>query len=250
MSRHMIRRALLPLAVLLFLPAPASAKIVLITHGDTIAHLGDITADQKAFVRQQVKQVAQRDLDVQVGYKYSYFGVFWLDLWTWGGTYCLYQGKDFMDIPPQMAAMFLGKSEGDLSTPFWYRFPPLLLILIGLGILLVAAAIFKKSPQQRAQQLLEDVRIKRPWRSLPTSASAKWKPSWSTTARSKQARPPLLSPNCPTRSRPPWITSWWKASLPLRLNRTSSSCSLPACHRLTLRRKLGLDILVDGTVRI
>jgi len=59
-------------------PAAAHAKgIILITHGDTINHLGDVASEYRGAGLPATT----------VGYKYSSFGVFWLDLWTWGGTY-------------------------------------------------------------------------------------------------------------------------------------------------------------------
>ena len=79
--------------------------------------------------RQQPLQL----LNGQVGYKYGYWGVFWIDLWTHDGTYCLYEGDRYKPIEPAEAARLLGKSEGELSKPFlyrvplgWFLFPPLL----------------------------------------------------------------------------------------------------------------------------
>jgi hypothetical protein len=63
-------------AFALLSPSAASAKgIVLITWGETISHVGDASPQARQMLGTR-----------QVGYKYGYFGVFWLDLWTHGGT--------------------------------------------------------------------------------------------------------------------------------------------------------------------
>ncbi len=58
----------------------AQAKgLMIITYGEAVMHYADLDIE----VRQALKDETGQDL--QVGYLYSNFGVFWLDLWTWGG---------------------------------------------------------------------------------------------------------------------------------------------------------------------
>jgi hypothetical protein len=116
-------------ALALFSPSEASAKFVLITSGETITHIGDVTPQTK-----------MGPAGVKVGYKYNYYGVFWIDLWTSGGTYCVYEDKKYGPISSAEAAQLLGKSESDLSSPFLYRFPLGWLIL---GPLILIAAMVK-----------------------------------------------------------------------------------------------------------
>jgi hypothetical protein len=136
MTKLTSRLLMLLVAALLWLvPARAEAGgVVLITRGDTIANLGEIVSAQKAKIE------AETAPGVKVGYVYNYFGLFWLDLWTWGGRYCVYKDKNFWDVSPAEAASFLGTEEGKLGKPFLYRFPPLLYIL---GIVAIGAGVVK-----------------------------------------------------------------------------------------------------------
>jgi len=69
------------LAHLFLAPSEAGAKIMLITHGDTIAHLGDLLKVPPGAKGLPVGQT------LGVGYKWSYGGLFWIDFWTWVGEY-------------------------------------------------------------------------------------------------------------------------------------------------------------------
>jgi hypothetical protein len=134
--------------------SPSSARargVIVITHGDTVSHLGDVAPEHRG---QGLPATA-------VGFKYSSFGVFWLDLWTWGGQYCLYQGHTYWELSPAQAAQLLNKSEADLGKPFLYRFPPGLLILI-LGVAyLLFLSVIHKSPEQKAAALLKEERYRK-----------------------------------------------------------------------------------------
>src|SRR5262249_39837892 len=95
-----------------------------------------------------------------VGFKYSYFGVFWLDLWTWGGEYCLYEGDNYSPIPLAMAAGLTGKSEDELTKPFLYRYPLGLLIIAGCVLVFTPMAMINKAKQRRVQRLFGDERYR------------------------------------------------------------------------------------------
>jgi hypothetical protein len=133
-------------------PSTASAKgIVLITWGETISHVGDVSSPNN-----------QDPGPIKIGYKSSYFGVFWIDLWTWGGTYCVYDGKRYGPLQPAEAARLLGKQESDLSTPFLYRFPLGLLILGPLIVLgIIFAAVEKKGSGNEITLLFQDARYQK-----------------------------------------------------------------------------------------
>ncbi len=133
----------LALAFPLLSPSRADARggLLLITHGDRIGHVGDGPT-------QELK-------GSKVGYKYSYFGVFWVDLWTWGGSYCVYERTGFRPIQPPLAASLLGIKEDELSPPLLYRFP--LGLLIGGSILgLMALVGLFQSMGARRQQKAAD----------------------------------------------------------------------------------------------
>jgi hypothetical protein len=121
---------LLAATLLLFSPAKAEAG-VLITRGDTIGELGAIDPE--------LLKAADLPSNLKVGYKYSYFGVFWLDFWTYDGEFCLYTTKEegYNPIEASVAAELLNISEDQLKAPFLYRFPLGLWIIIGFGGLFV-----------------------------------------------------------------------------------------------------------------
>jgi hypothetical protein len=75
-----------------------------------------------------------------VGFKFTVISLACVHLWTWGGTYCAYEPvfeknrltDKYKVISKTEAAELLGKHESDLTSPFWYRYPP--------GLMLLAAA--------------------------------------------------------------------------------------------------------------
>jgi len=157
MTRCLVIRGfpLLLLAILLF-PQEAAAKgIILITHGDSVSHLGEVAPQFKELVRKET------GTDPEVGIVYSSFGVFSLDLWTWGGEYCLYKDKQVWKLPPEAAALLMNVSPSELGKPFTYRFPPGLMILIGIAVVAILVKVFKKRPQDRVKELFEDARYQK-----------------------------------------------------------------------------------------
>jgi len=158
MSVQSLKSRLVLLAVLgtlSLLPARAEAKVpFLITYGDSISQLAPLPSDKKETLEKLTKPGAE------VGYKYSYFGLFFLDLWTWGGEYCLFEGKSFWSLKPEQAADLLSVPVEKLPKPFFYRFPSLLSLLV-LGILaLVIIGRFVKSDEEEAAELLKDERYR------------------------------------------------------------------------------------------
>jgi hypothetical protein len=135
------------LAYVLFSPSDANAGAVLITHGDTISHVGEAGAENGRTLK--------------VGYKWSYWGIFWLDLWTWGGTYCVYEDKRYQPIEPAHAAVLMGKKESDLGRPFLYSVPLGWLIVVPLVVIgFIAGALEKRKPNQLTQ-LFQDPRYQK-----------------------------------------------------------------------------------------
>jgi hypothetical protein len=134
-------------------PSPAEAKgFMLVTYGDSVFHVADIPAERKEVFRQLAGQ------DVAVGYRYDYFGVFWVDLWTWGGQWCLYDGSSYSPLSAVQAAAILDTTPERLRKPFLYTFPLGLTIVIVLfgGLLLIGAVV--KTDEQRAAKLRQDPR--------------------------------------------------------------------------------------------
>ena len=127
----------------------ADAKIMLITRGDTIAFVGNPKSDDGKEVNLA---------NIKVGYKYSYFGLFWVDFWTYGGEYCVYTNendKTFFPISAEVAAGMLKTTPNKLSRPFWFRFPPGLVAIVGIVVLLVGASVLTRRGNRRRETLLE-----------------------------------------------------------------------------------------------
>ena len=96
-GRALVRGGLLLVAAVLLSPSQARAGVILITHGDTISHIGEVAPEFRS------PKLPQR-----VGFKSSYFGVFWIDLWTWGGEFCAYEGDRYQPISRAEAARLIG----------------------------------------------------------------------------------------------------------------------------------------------
>lgn len=114
------------LAVLCAQPRAAEARgIVIINTGDDIMYLHAMP---------QAAIDAMPDLaGYKVGYKYSLFGVFWLDIWRWDGELVIYQGNTYEPVPDEARELIGGE------TPIGYRLPPgLLAILCGVAVALVS----------------------------------------------------------------------------------------------------------------
>lgn len=114
-------------------PAEASAKgIILITTGDQIRELGPIAPSARGTLPPQAK----------VGYKNDHFGLFWMDIWTWNGGYCVYMAEGYEPIDEATAQRLLGAPGVPITTPFFYRYPLMLLILASIAGLIGALTVF------------------------------------------------------------------------------------------------------------
>jgi len=119
----------LALATVALSAEEAQAKgIMIITHGESVLHYADLDAALRETLHEETGH------NLQVGYLYSHFGLFWLDLWTWGGEYCLYEGDDVMRLTPDQVAEILKTTPDKLGKPLLYTLPLGLLILLGAGL--------------------------------------------------------------------------------------------------------------------
>jgi hypothetical protein len=119
----------LPFAFLtaLAFPASSSARSLVDFVGVTIGHLGDVDGRSAPQLGRQPDGV---------GYKYSYYGVLFVDFWRDDGQFCIYKEDQYHVISKAEAASLLGIPENELDAPFFYRYPP---GLLGLGFLLTFA---------------------------------------------------------------------------------------------------------------
>src|SRR5437660_12750583 len=95
MSRRLpLRTLLLALATWAAWPDTASAAI-LITRGETVKHVADISSPAKEFVAAVLQKDGNRNVQPAAGFYYKYWGIFWIDFWTWDGQFCYYDGKPY-----------------------------------------------------------------------------------------------------------------------------------------------------------
>lgn len=113
-------------------PAHAGRGFVLFTRGEDISKVADIPPQLLEPVRQSTGTA-----NPAIGYKYGMFGVFFLNIWTWGGEYVVFDGDSYGDLGAEGAAQMLGVSVADLPKPFTYSFPPglFIILVLGLGVL-------------------------------------------------------------------------------------------------------------------
>jgi hypothetical protein len=130
-------------------PALGNASAVLGAsgyYGDHIVNIGD--GGEEAVRLYGVRNV---------GFKFTVVSLACFHLWTWGGTYCVYEPV-FEDnrltdkhkvITKAEAARLLHKDEGELTAPFWYRFPPGMLLLIVLFPVTLISAVARRAKKPR-----------------------------------------------------------------------------------------------------
>jgi hypothetical protein len=180
-------RLLFTLAALLFaLTGEAQAKKVpkLFTFGDDFYDLGT----PKAGMLQGASS------DVKVGYHCQAFGLFWVNIFTWSGEFCLYEGsgletKKYQPITESEAAEFLGVSK--VGKPWNYSFPPGMLIIIGLvGLKVVPRLLAKRA----AAKSVGGVRMA----GSGSGAEPRWMPS-----QTPAAPPPMAGDDIPPPMPPP-----------------------------------------------
>src|SRR5262245_22047280 len=123
----------------------AGKGIVVFTSGETISHVGDVSPAKRS-----------ESNVTKVGYKFSYFGVFWIDFWTSGGTYWVYDGDKYVPIEPAAAAYLLDRAEGSLSRPFVYICPPGWLIVGGMVTLWIVEAAWNKRRARASARLFRE----------------------------------------------------------------------------------------------
>src|SRR2546430_1958036 len=100
MSRRLpLRTMILVIATWGVWPAMAPAA-VLITRGETIKHVADIPSPAKENLSADLQIIAKRNVQPAVGFAYKYWGIFWIDFWTWDGRFCIYEDRTLYGAPP------------------------------------------------------------------------------------------------------------------------------------------------------
>ncbi len=167
--RSLANTALLPLLALgitSLLSSPAEARrggLLLITTGNTIKHVAEVSDQMKPVVR----SVTGTSTNYHVGYLHERFGVYWIDLWTWDGEYVLYDDseEDLWSLDEEETAAIMGTTPEELSKPIFYTFPPGLLALGAIGAVCLGMQSFagksKAAANKEVERLLEDPRYER-----------------------------------------------------------------------------------------
>lgn len=158
-SRILPRLLILVFAALLIGTGEVQAKRVpkLYTFGPANSEMGPI---KQGTLEAQPSEVSGplKALGVDtVGFNYQHFGLFWLDIWSWGGKYTVYNklNEAYYPVTDAQAAAFLGIKESELKKPLSYHLPWGLVIILGLALLkflprfLAARQRSKPAPQYR-----------------------------------------------------------------------------------------------------
>ena len=102
-----------------------------------------------------------------MGYKYYRFHVYWCDLWTGSGEYCIYDadGHEPLGSDPAEAARKLGIPESSLHRPIFYLFPFGWVLIGGFVLVSTIGGAIKKwnSPMERAERLLKQPLYQEAW---------------------------------------------------------------------------------------
>ena len=124
----------------------------LYTYGPTTSELGpvDKAALQKLDPATRAKVEAGK-IDT-VGFHYTHLGLFWLDIWSWGGQYVVYD--DAGTRPPEIvskavAAKLMGVEENKLGKPLSYHIPWGLVVIVGLMLLKIVPRMIMRKRQAR-----------------------------------------------------------------------------------------------------
>ena len=91
----------------------------LFTTGEAFKDIKQATAEDIKFLIGGDVDTSQIPANMKVSLKYSHFGIFFMNVWTWGGEIVLYDGGDqyfFIEIDQQ-------KALDKYGTPFLYKFP-------------------------------------------------------------------------------------------------------------------------------
>ena len=111
-------------------PSPAEAQrgFLFVTHGEDYAVLESELPDLPGRV---------------LAFRHSYFGLFWMNLWTWGGEFIVCvplsetsgRCRSAQSQDPAEIADALGLDRNSVAKPFFYSYPPLLMLVLAFSVL-------------------------------------------------------------------------------------------------------------------
>lgn len=137
-----LRVAILGFVALMAVAGPAEARrgggIVIINLGDDIMPLRQTSSEPVVG-----EDGSEARLD-KIGYHYQRFGLFWVDIWRWGGEYVLYNddgGTLYAPLTSEELAEL-----GGADYPIAYHLPPGFLLLLAAGVF----GLVKRKPRSVA----------------------------------------------------------------------------------------------------
>lgn len=124
------KNILFSFVVVLLLFSPQLEATILITSGEDFAKVADAPAELK-------QQMGIPDLCI--AYKYEQFGVFWLQIWTYSGEFCLYSESQnkYGSLSKEEIKTLQETIPGGLKVPSSYSYPPGLFVIIAIIVVLV-----------------------------------------------------------------------------------------------------------------
>lgn len=149
-SRTRWAAPLLVVGAVVLIPSKAEAGAIVYHYGEDVVELGEIAEEHREAM------AAELGGQAKVGYIHNAFGLFWLDIWTWDGRYCLYRDTEYWEIDAEQAAALLG--TGKAKKPLFYTFPPGLLVLVGITAIYVPYKIVASRKEKGLQKLFDDPR--------------------------------------------------------------------------------------------
>ena len=116
---------------------------------EPVGKLPDSAADQ---LREEIGS------DVAVGYFYKYYNGWLCDFWRSGGKHVVFSDDRYWNLTPEGWELLIGNKEPTsvYPVPFFYRYPPGVLLI---GFLVIASGLagwFFRSDRENAQALLRD----------------------------------------------------------------------------------------------
>jgi len=142
--------------VLLFGTGEAQAKKgipKLYTFGPANSEVGPIKKEALEKLPQEDRTQLKLINADTVGFNYKHFGLFWLDIWSWGARYTVYNKLNEVPyvVSDAQAAALLGIKESELSKPLSYHIPWGLVLILGLVSLKFVPRILASRRARRQQ---------------------------------------------------------------------------------------------------
>lgn len=149
-ARHVLTAVALALGLLGWASRAEAHGHILITWGSTGSALAPIPLDQREAIATGTAP------DVEFGYCFEHFGAFYLDLWSYGGRYCLFNDKLHWPLTDAEVVEIMGAPPASFGKPWRYRLPPLLVVLLLWFALMIAESVRGDREQQELAALLAE----------------------------------------------------------------------------------------------